>query len=434
MKWQYLMISSMLLWGAYCPAEIRSVRMRWVNDAEIEMQGERAALVRPFLVLEDGIVDGTDPANTLEVSFDEMSHDVHFYTYTLVHLNADGKPSDLLSSEYIHGFTTCDITDYAHSVNTQRDYTHYTFRFPNDDMQPTRSGLYALHIYEDGNRDNTIAYLRLAIVEPRVGIAANVHSKTVKGLNSHYQQVDIDIETAALGVRDPNEVRVVVRQNGRKDNEAILTQPTFVDNNRLRYINQSSLVFEGGNEYRHFDAYSTYYAGTGIDRIAYDNRDYHALLFEDIVKEGVYVHEYDVDGQYRVNAERTQDSDTEAEYMWVHWRLQCEQPWFDGSVYVGGDLFGNTLRAENRMQYDNEAQCYYLVSLMKQGGYDYQYWFLPKGSTTATGANASRPATTLRTEGSYWQTENEYTIYVYHRPFGARADALVGIQRVHSAR
>lgn len=404
-------------------AELRTLRVRMLADALAEQNGERPSMQRPFLYLDNGIVDGQDENNTLEISFDEMSHDVHFYTYTVCHLNADGNPSALLSSEYLRGFTTMDITDYQHSINTQRDYTHYRFNFPNEDMQLLASGLYALHIYEDGDRDKTVAWVPFAVVDPKVAIDANAHSKTIKELNGHYQQLDIDVSMTDLVLRDPQEFTLVVRQNGRTDNAAILRQPTFVESKRLRYINHPSLVFEGGNEYRHFDAYSAYYAGTGIERIAYDNRDYHVLLFPDEPREGVYMHEYDVDGQYRVNAERTSDPDTEAEYMWVHWLFVCEQPWFDGAVYVCGDLFDNEMSLRNRMQYDPEQGAYYLTALVKQGGYDYQYRFLPKGE---------RAASTLRTDGAYWQTQNEYTIYVFYRPFGARADQLVGLQRLSS--
>lgn len=419
-----LLLCGLCLYGVVpVSAELRTLRVRMLADALAEQNGERPSMQRPFLYLDNGIVDGQDENNTLEISFDEMSHDVHFYTYTVCHLNADGNPSALLSSEYLSGFTTMDITDYQHSINTQRDYTHYRFNFPNEDMQLLASGLYALHIYEDGDRDKTIAWVPFAVVDPKVTIDANVHSKTIKELNGHYQQVDIDVSMTDLVLRDPQEFTLVVRQNGRTDNAAILRQPTFVESKRLRYINHPSLVFEGGNEYRHFDAYSAYYAGTGIERIAYDNRDYHVLLFPDEPREGVYMHEYDVDGQYRVNAERTSDPDTEAEYMWVHWLFVCEQPWFDGAVYVCGDLFDNEMSLRNRMQYDTEQGAYYLTSLMKQGGYDYQYRFLPKGE---------RAASTLRTDGAYWQTQNEYTIYVFYRPFGARADQLVGLQRLSS--
>lgn len=419
-----LLLYGLCLYGVVpVSAELRTLRVRMLADALAEQNGERPSMQRPFLYLDNGIVDGQDENNTLEISFDEMSHDVHFYTYTVCHLNADGNPSALLSSEYLRGFTTMDITDYQHSINTQRDYTHYRFNFPNEDMQLLASGLYALHIYEDGDRDKTIAWVPFAVVDPKVTIDANVHSKTIKELNGHYQQVDIDVSMTDLVLRDPQEFTLVVRQNGRTDNAAILRQPTFVESKRLRYINHPSLVFEGGNEYRHFDAYSAYYAGTGIERIAYDNRDYHVLLFPDAPQEGVYMHEYDVDGQYRVNAERTSDPDTEAEYMWVHWLFVCEQPWFDGAVYVCGDLFDNEMSLRNRMQYDPEQGAYYLTSLVKQGGYDYQYRFLPKGE---------RAASTLRTDGAYWQTQNEYTIYVFYRPFGARADQLVGLQRLSS--
>ena len=403
--------------------QIRTLRVQYATADKVE---------RPFLVLTDGVVDGQDYANTLEISFDEMSHDVHHYTYTLLHLDHDGRESHLSSGEYVHGFTTQDITDYEHSLNTQRSYTHYRFQFPNDDMQLTASGNYALKIYEDGDTEKVVAWVCFSVVEPIAGISATIRPNTDIELSGRYQQVDIEVNTSALTVNSPDEIKVVVRQNGRLDNQVVLTQPTYMEHNRFRYQNQKALIFEGGNEYRHLDAYSVYFAGTGIEQVRYDNRDYHALLFADELrgtgavyagdvvtdKCGTpYMHEYDVDGQYRVNAERTDDSDTEAEYMWVHWTLPRQEPWFDGVIYVGGDLFLNQLGTANRMQYDNENRCYYLTALVKQGGYDYQYWFVPKGQNV----------TLQRTEGSHWQTENEYTVYVYYRPFGSRADRLVGV-------
>ena len=33
-----------------------------------------------------------------------------------------------------------------------------------------------------------------------------------------------------------------------------------------------------------------------------------------------------------------------------------------------------------------------------------------------------------KVEGSFWQTGNEYTIYVYHRPWGERYDKLIGVK------
>ena len=372
---------------------------------------------RRVLVLDNGVVDGTDPENTLHISFDEMSHDVHFYTYTVQMISGD-----LLSSEYLQGFTTRDITDYEHSINTSREYTHYWFDFPNEDMQVTKSGNYLLTIYEDGNPDKRVAEVNFCVAEPLVQIDTHVRYNTDVEFNGRYQQVDIDVNTAALNLRYPNEVRVVVTQNNRTDNAVTLTRPTFAEPNRLRYINNRDLIFEGGNEYHHLDAFSCFYAGYGIDRVFHENGDYHVLLFPNEITQGQYIHEYDSDGRFVVNAERTGDSDTEAEYMWVHWTLPVEQPFFDGALYVSGDLFNNEMSLRNRMEYDNEAKCYWLTALVKQGGYDYKYWFVPKNGERL------HKTTTQRVDGSYWQTENEYTVYVYWRPFGSRYDRLVGVQ------
>lgn len=396
---------------------------------------------RQVLLLENGIVDGTEPENTLHISFDEMSHDVKMYTYTVQMMDCSASLNDglmkvngeMTSSEYLQGFTTKDIVDYEHSMNTSREYTHYWFDFPNEDMQLTKSGAYELVIYEDGNPDNRVASVLFYVVEPLVKIDAKVRSNTDIEFNGRFQQLDIDINTTALDLRDPNEVKVIVSQNNRTDNLVRSLRPTFVEPNRLRYINNKELIFEAGNEYHHFDAFSCFYAGYGIDRIVYESGDYHALLFPNEIQQGQYIHEFDSDGRFVVNAERTSDSDTEAEYMWVHWTLPAEQPFFDGLLYVGGDIFNNELSLRNRMQYDHEAKCYWLTALVKQGGYDYQYWFVPKSAPPSSIGRQSA-ATTQRVDGSYWQTENEYTIYVFWRPFGARYDRLVGVSVQNSRR
>jgi len=378
-----------------------------------------------------------DPA-PLHISFDEMSHDVHMYTYTVRMLAPeDGQITfngELLSSEYLQGFTTQDITDYEHSINTSREYTHYWFEFPNEDMRITKSGLYLLTIYEDGNPDDRVADVMFCVVEPKVKIDAKVRANTDIEFNGRYQQVDVDV-TMSEELRGvyTEEWRVVVTQNNRLDNAVTLTRPTFVEPNRLRYINTKDLIFEGGNEYLHFDAFSCFYAGYGIDRVVHEMGDYHAVLFADEKRTDQYIHQFDSDGRYVVNAERTGDVDTEAEYMWVHWTLPMEQPWFDGALYVGGDLFGNELGMPNRMQYDAEKKAYWLTALVKQGGYDYQYWFVPKEKmTNHKSPITNNKTTTQRVDGSYWQTENEYAIYVWWRPFGARYDRLVGVQILKS--
>ena len=435
-------------------AEVRSLRLRYATVTGDGLQVTEGDPERVYLVKKAGEeigAEGDAYSRVIEVSFDELSHEVRQYTYKVQHLNADGTESGLSSYEYVAGFTTGEITDYEHSLNTSVLYTHYSFIWPNADMRILTSGNYRLKIYEDGDEDKTVATVTVSVVEPSVGITAKVRSETDIELNRRYQQLDVTVnELTSERVNGLTNGRmngltngpmtdyfIVVRQNGRTDNEAYKPKPTFVESNKLLYTHCKELIFEGGNEYRHFDIFSTYFAGTGVDRIVHDRNDYHAVLFADAWKTGNYIHEFDVNGQWKINAERTlYDMDTEAEYMWVHWVVPCEKPWFDGAVYVDGDLFGNRLSIENRMQYDGERKCYWLDGLFKQGGYDYQYWFVPSermNELTNERLKSERvkeltKVTLQRTEGSHWETRNEYTIYVYYRPFGSRADQLVGLQ------
>ena len=403
--------------------EIRTLRVQYIHveSGEPYVMPERPILFTPTLSEAEPLgAEGDANGHVLEISFDEMSQDFKQYTYTVRHCDAQGKPDNLASVEYLDGFSTQDITDYAPSLNTQQVYTHYRFTFPNEDMRLKLSGRYEILIYADSNTEHTVARVPIYISEAAVRISGQVLSTTDIELSGRYQQLELEVQTDGRSTNLRDDYFIIVQQNGRTDNQVTAPQPTFVDGKTLRWQHCRPLIFEGGSEYHHFDAYSTYFAGTGIDRIVYEMGDYHALLNPDaLCANEPYSHEFDVNGQYRVHAERVQDSETEAEYMWVHWTLRADRPFFDGAVYVGGDLFGNKLNLRNRMDYDSERKCYYLTSPVKQGGYDYQYWFVPKGA---------QQATLLRTEGSHWETRNEYTIYVYYKPFGARYERLVGVK------
>ena len=408
----------LILLSVLVSPNVHTLRVRTVAVAESADPQVSKTPTRPYLKLKNGVVDGSERDNTLEISFDEMSHDYHQYTYTVTLLNADATPSDLLTGEYLKGFTRCDITDYSYSLNTRIDYTHYTFQIPNSDMTLTHSGRYQVTVYEDGDEHNVVLKTEFDVVDPQVSIVATMTPNTAIELSGRYQQVDITVTDPQSLSRDmTNEYFIVVQQNGREDNKVYRPKPNLVSTNTLKWFNNKELIFEGGNEYRHFDTYSTYFAGYNVDRIAYESGEYHALLEIERPRQGSYMHEYDNDGQFVVNAERIfDDLDSEAEYMWAHWLLTVDKP-FMRPVYVIGDLFENRLDARNRMLYNPDEKSYYLTALVKQGGYNYLY-ALPEtgGKLTLQG-----------TEGSHWQTENEYRIYVYRRLFGSRADELVGL-------
>ncbi len=363
-------------------------------------------------------------SDILEFSFDQMSHESRNYRYKVIHLNADRTPSDLMSSEYLSGFTNADISDYTLSVNTTYLYTHYRFYLPNENMSFKISGNYAVIIYQDNKPEDPVAVACFSVVEPKVGISATVRGNTDTELNGRLQQIDLEVALKGYKVRDPNtEIKVVVRQNNRMDNEVNGLKPTFLSGDKLSYANNRQLIFEGGNEYHRFDISSVYSASEGIETVKYVQPHYEVFLSPDKVNTSrTYMHNFDVNGKFLINYQESfENVHTEADYMLVHFRLPVQQPFFDGQIYLGGELNYNLFNENSRMQYDASNEMYYKSILLKQGGYNYQYWFVPKGA---------RKASVEKIDGSYWQTRNEYTVYVYHRGWGERYDRLVGVKQV----
>ncbi|MDR2854426.1 MAG: DUF5103 domain-containing protein, partial [Prevotellaceae bacterium] len=214
----------------------------------------------------------------------------------------------------------------------------------------------------------------------------------------------------------------VVRQNERIDNQVTNLQPTYFSSSKLSFINNRKLIFEGGNEYHRFDVSSVYAASYGLAGVHY-NRDAYDAYLVPYTRPSTYLYEPDVNGKFLINfQEAFSDIDTEADYVRVHFAFDAA-PFFDGQMYVGGDWNYNLQDNNSRMQYVVEDKQYTLTAFLKQGGYNYQYWFVPKNQTVAT---------TTRTDGSFWQTQNEYTIYVYHRAWGERYDKLIGVQVIEN--
>ena len=355
----------------------------------------------------------------IELRFDEMSHETHNFGYAVIHCNADWTPSDITTNEYLNGYTNGYITDFQRSVNTNYLYTHYRISLPNDDMSFKVSGNYVVLIYEDNRRDKPIAQACFSVVEPKVTIKPVIRPNTDIEINGRFQQLDFEVMLAGYYVRDPMvEIKTVIRQNNRTDNEVSNIKPNFVTTSKLTFVNNRALIFEGGNEYRSFDISSVYAAGRGIDRIVFENTGYVAYLNPDKVQRGSYMHEFDVNGKFLINhQEAFTDVHTEADYIQVHFTLPMQRPFFDGQLYLGGAFNYNLMDQNVRLNFDNRREAYTQTVLLKQGGYNYQYWFVPKGATKAT---------VERVDGSYWQTKNEYAIYIYHREWGGRYDRLIG--------
>jgi hypothetical protein len=103
-----------------------------------------------------------------------------------------------------------------------------------------------------------------------------------------------------------------------------------------------------------------------------------------------------------------------------------KRPFFGQRVFIQGELSGYSAAAENEMRYNDSLGVYEGKLYLKQGFYNYRYVTLPEPNKNNSVLSASA------TEGDFWGTENQYLLLLYFRPFGARADELIGATELRS--
>lgn len=364
---------------------------------------------------------GTD--DRLIIKFDEIGEDTGFLEYRLVHCNADWQPSRLVESEYIDGFNSVKIDDYAYSNATFVHFVNYLITIPNHDCRILHSGNYLMQVYDPDAPDRILLQCRFQVSENAVNTFGELTSRTDMGHYSDWQQLKLTTDWHALGnINAYQDLEVYVTQNGRQGTRRILRSPLRTGPHESFYEHMPDLIFPASNEYRRFESVSNVFAGMHVDSLRYMGSNYHVWLKPDEPRaDRQYSYDRTQHGRFIVREYNATDSDIGADYITAHFRLESG-PLADTEVYVDGEFNHGIYDDTNRMTYDSSLMAYTLQIPLKQGAYNYQYVTRPLGST-------DDPTPTV-IEGNHHETDNEYWVEVYFRPPGARADRLVGFRTV----
>ncbi len=356
----------------------------------------------------------------LQLSFDDLSPDYKDFTYTLVHCDADWKPSALMQHEYLRGFYEERIKLYDYSFKTRSIYTHYILYLPNTDMQILRSGNYLLKVYENEGRRKKLAITRrFVVVDNKVSIAPKVVRPAVVSKGNTHQEIDFTINHKGFEIRNPKqELSVSLLQNGRWDNAITGLQPMFSRMDEQIFDFQDKIVFPAGKEFRYADLRSLKYGSESIQHIDYFNDEYEVTLYRD-EKRGnkTYLETEDINGNFVIETLDDRDHNLESSYMNVLCSLASAGEIPDEDVYLIGAFTDWQLKPEFKLVYNPLVSAYVGKVKLKQGYYNYLFATLPK--------NGSTPDFEV-TEGDWFEAKNTYTILVYYKPFGSRYDQLIG--------
>jgi hypothetical protein len=348
----------------------------------------------------------------LTLEFDDLRTGRDSYYAKIIHCNYDWRQSGLQDLDFMNEFNEFPILNFEYSVDSHISYLHYWFKLPAVKLP----GNYVLAVYRGGDKNDLLLTKRFMVYTSQVGFEMEqnlIGAGSVAALN---QQINFTIGYDKLEVINPMEtMKVSIRQNHRWDNMAMDVKASFVreieKQMEYRFFDESKM-FKGGNEFRFFDFRSLISPGRNVASVAKTVKPFELYLTQDRERSRQPYAQYDdLNGGFIIENLDYRNI-AYANYANVHFSLKSRP--LQGDVFVVGGYNYWNLNDENRMSYDSAQGQYSLTALLKQGWYDYQYLVRQKDGTLNS------------LEGSHYQTENSYEIFIYYRPFRPNADLLVG--------
>lgn len=362
----------------------------------------------------------------LELHFDDMEGDIKNYYYTLQLCQADWTPANVQPFDYLRGFISNRIFTYRPSSMVQTRYTHYQTFLPERNGGPTKGGNYLLKVYLNDDTTRLAFTRRVLVVNKRVNVSGLVQQPFNGNLLQTHQRVQVGVTPLNMPMNafSPNDIRVVLLQNDRWNTAKIINRPTLFQGNYYEYNDEEFSNFPAGQEWRWVDLRSFRLRSERVLRIVDSDTSARTDVYINPDKERgkqLYLYYRDINGHWMQENRDNPNPFLQGEYAWIHFTFipPGNLPYQGKEVYVYGELTGYEVKEENRMIYD-PAKGYYTKALfLKQGFYNYAY-------LTMDDRRREETPSLENTEGNYWGTENQYMVLVYFRPFGGRADELIG--------
>lgn len=389
-----------------------------IRSAKLYRSGDQTS----FPLIELGSPD------VLQLDFDDMSNQVKNYYYTYQLCNADWSPSMLRPFEYIKGFQNNRISTYRNSSLAAIPYVHYQATLPDRNCYPSLSGNYLLKVFLNNDTSQVVFTKRMVVVNNQTQMAAQVQQPFNATLFRTGQKLQIAVQTdSRIRVLSPSDIKVVVLQNNNWETSLFLNRPTIYRGNYYEYSDEVITGMQAAKEFRYLDMRSLRLMSDRMQRIQNTGDSVFIYVKPESPRNGEgQIYYRDLNGSYIIETLESINPFWQGEYAFVKFTFAPPRgrPVQGSDVYIFGEMTNYAADTSGRMNFNEETGLYEKTLFLKQGYYNYLY--------------ATRPANTLgpmdfsQTEGNFWATENQYTILVYYRPFGARADEVIGYATINS--
>ncbi len=369
-------------------------------------------------------------SDLLELHFDDLSGVPKNYFYSFQLCNADWTPAMLNPFDYISGFPQNRISMYRVSSVAATRYVHYQVLLPEKNAVPTKSGNYILKVFLDNDTTKLAFTKRVYVLDEKVTLGAGITQPYGSDIMRTHQKIQVNVGTKELNILSPGkQTKLLIEQNNVHTGAGFITQPTFIRGKNFEYSTEDAhQVFEAGKEYRWVDIRSFRFES---DRVVRTNRSKNPITITvkpDFTRNDQRAIFYmDTNGWTSISSTELINPWWQGDYAYVNFTYvpPALKALPNKELYIVGQLTGNTLGDTAKMEFDQGVGAYTRTLLLKQGFYNYTYVTKEKGAPFYNASFAP-------TEGNFWETENDYTVFYYYRSLGGRHDELIGFAKVNS--
>jgi len=284
-------------------------------------------------------------------------------------------------------------------------------------MVITKSGNYVILVYPVGQRNKVVLCQKFYVVNKNVSITPLPSSSLSDHKSVH--QINFKINQSSINSSDPrSEFKVAVLKNQNYNNLQFYL-PTYINGNLLSY-NSSKMNIEAGNEFRQFDTRNINLGtnGYGVYKSLFQDNQYHSILHPSKIRSyGTYSSVADHNGFQYIQSQKSRSAYSETDYTWVYFYLNHPTADSTLNIYVWGALTNWEKKSEAKMTFNKKSKQYVGTLFLKQGVHDFAYLTDKKGKLNWS-----------TIEGSYYETDNYYSVLVYHKSFTSNYYELVGVK------
>ncbi|MBI1342541.1 MAG: DUF5103 domain-containing protein [Terrimonas sp.] len=368
-------------------------------------------------------------SDELNLTFDDLDGDIKDYYFTYQLCNADWTPANISLYDYIRGFQNTRISTYRNSSIALTRYTNYQARVPDRSSTITRSGNYLLKVFLNSDTAQLVFTKRFLVVDNKAAIGAMIQQPFNSSLYYTHQKLRITVTTnSQVSAFNQQDIKVVALQNFIWQNAVIMNRPDIYRGNYFEYNDEAKTTFAAGKEWRWIDLRSLRLMSERMWKIDKQPKRTDVYVKPDVDRtKQAYLQYVDLNGMFTLETTDNLNPFWQSDYAYVHFTYQPPggRALEGREVYIFGELTNYTPSEDARMTFNEERGIYEVTLLLKQGYYNYAY-------ITRNLSDPGNDFSYENTEGNYWGTENAYTVMVYYRPFGGRADELIGFTTLNS--